>query len=146
MVEAETDITKKSGPKKKKGKKVKKVEIAVVKKAKPGRDIGVGVPVPKESCTDNNCPFHGGLSVRGIIMDGTVVSDRMTNTAVVEREYLHYLPKYERYEKRTGRYSAHNPPCINAKTGDKVKIGECRPLSKTVSFVIISKETKSVIE
>jgi small subunit ribosomal protein S17 len=32
---------------------------------------------------------------------------------------------------------AHNPPCINAKEGDVVKIAECRPLSKTKKFVVI---------
>ncbi len=34
---------------------------------------------------------------------------------------------------------AHNPPCIDAKVGDRVRIGECRPLAKTVSFVVIEK-------
>jgi small subunit ribosomal protein S17 len=58
---------------------------------------------------------------------------------VVEREYLHYVPKYMRYERRRSRIHAHNPPCINAKVGDRVKIAECRPISKTVSFVVIEK-------
>ena len=31
-------------------------------------------------------------------------------------------------------------PCIDAKEGDKVRVAECRPLSKTVAFVIIEKE------
>jgi small subunit ribosomal protein S17 len=57
----------------------------------------------------------------------------------VEREYLHYVPKYMRYERRRSRIHAHNPPCINAKVGDRVKIAECRPISKTVSFVVIEK-------
>ncbi|HDD56931.1 MAG TPA: 30S ribosomal protein S17, partial [Thermoplasmatales archaeon] len=25
------------------------------------RDIGLDVPTPKETCTDQNCPFHGTL-------------------------------------------------------------------------------------
>ncbi len=45
--------------------------------------------------------------------------------------------RYERYEKRRTRVAAHNPPCINAKEGDKVVIAECRPLSRTKKFVII---------
>ena len=52
---------------------------------------------------------------------------------------MHYVPKYERYEKRTSIYAAHCPPCIKTKIGDKVRIAECRPLSKTVSFVAIEK-------
>ncbi|MCK4969892.1 MAG: 30S ribosomal protein S17, partial [Thermoplasmata archaeon] len=35
------------------------------------------------------------------------------------------------------KYSAHNPPCLSAKEGDNVTIAECRPLSKTVNFVVV---------
>jgi len=52
---------------------------------------------------------------------------------------MHFVPKYERYEKRTSSYAAHCPPCMEAKVGDKVRIAECRPLSKTISFVTIEK-------
>ncbi len=34
---------------------------------------------------------------------------------------------------------AHNPPCINAKEGNIVMIGETRRLSKTKSFAVIEK-------
>jgi small subunit ribosomal protein S17 len=61
----------------------------------------------------------------------------MMGTVVVERNYLHFVRKYNRYEKRSSRIHAHNPPCIQAKTGDTVKIAECRPLSKTTSFVVV---------
>jgi small subunit ribosomal protein S17 len=103
------------------------------------RDIGVDVKVPVAKCDDVHCPFHGKLSVRGQILDGVVVSTKMDKTAVVERNYLRYIKKFERYEKRTSRISAHCPPCLGVKVGDKVRIMECRPLSKTVSFVIIEK-------
>ncbi|HEC94783.1 MAG TPA: 30S ribosomal protein S17 [Thermoplasmatales archaeon] len=106
---------------------------------KTGRDIGLDVPVPEKECSDKNCPFHGTLSVRGQLFTGTVVSDKMDNTVVVEREYTHFVPKYERYEKRTSRNLVHCPPCIKAKTGDRVRISECRPLSKAVSFVVVQK-------
>ena len=103
------------------------------------RNIGINVNPPKESCKDPNCPFHGSLPVRGQIIDGKVVSVRMDRTAVVEKNYLKYQDKYERFEKRTGRYSAHAPECLQLKVGDEVRIMECRPLSKTVSFVVIEK-------
>ena len=109
------------------------------KKTKKKYDIGVDVKIPENVCDDKKCPFHGSLSVRGQIIEGKVVSNKMKNTAIVEKERLRYIPKYERYEKRTSRYPAHNPPCINAGAGDRVKIMECRKLSKTVAFTVIEK-------
>lgn len=91
-------------------------------------------------CNDRDCPFHGSLRIRGSILEGVVVRSRADKMVVVEREYLHYIPKYMRYERRKSRIHAHNPPCINAKVGDRVKIAECRPISKTISFVVIEKK------
>ena len=103
------------------------------------RNIGMNVKAPTESCNDKLCPFHGTLPVRGQIITGVVSSIKMQDSIRVKREYMSYVPKYERYEKRTSTYSAHCPPCIKAKVGNKVRIAECRPLSKTVSFVTIEK-------
>ena len=102
-----------------------------------GRDIGLDVRAPKVSCTDPHCPFHGHLTVRGQILEGTVVSTAMQRTAVVERTLLHFVPKFERYEKRRRRYFAHSPPCLNVPVGHRVRIAESRPLSKYVSFCIV---------
>lgn len=90
-------------------------------------------------CDDINCSTHGNLSTRGILLDGIVVSDKMDKNVIVQRDSYVKVKKYERYKKSKSRISAHNPPCINAKTGDKVQIAECRRLSKTVSFVVTSK-------
>ncbi|RLI05073.1 30S ribosomal protein S17, partial [Candidatus Bathyarchaeota archaeon] len=68
-----------------------------------------------------------------------VVSAKMQRTVIVQKDYLHYIPKYMRFERRRSRIPAHNPPCISAKEGDIVKIAECRPISKTVSFVVVEK-------
>ncbi|MEM2925257.1 MAG: 30S ribosomal protein S17 [Methanocellales archaeon] len=106
------------------------------------RDIGLDVKPPDRECLDKNCPFHGVLPVRGQVLEGIVVSDKMNKTVVVQREYLKYISKYERYERRRSKIHAHNPPCINAKIGDLVKIAECRPLSKTKAFVVIEKVEK----
>ncbi len=103
------------------------------------RDIGVDVAQPKGECKDKNCPFHGDLKVRGQIIEGRVIRDKMRRTVVVEKEYRHYLRKFERYEKRRSKISAHNPECIAASVGDAVKIMCCRPISKTKSFVVIEK-------
>lgn len=110
-----------------------------MKQRKEPRNIGVPVTPPSESCNDTNCPFHGVLPVRGQVIVGTVVSAKMKDSILVKKEYMHFVPKYERFEKRTSKYSAHCPPCIKVKTGDQVKIAECRPLSKTISFVTIEK-------
>jgi len=55
----------------------------------------------------------------------------------VQREYMRFIPKYERYEKRTSSYLAHAPACMKMDLGDSVSIMECRPLSKRVSYVVI---------
>ena len=103
------------------------------------RNIGLDVPPPQGTCEDLRCPFHGALRVRGQSFEGVVVSDRMAGTLVVEREYLRLIPKYERYEKRTKRFMVHNPPCLGIGVGDSVTIVECRPLSKTVTFVAVAR-------
>lgn len=104
------------------------------------RDIGIDVRMPNRECEDTNCPFHGKLSVRGQIIEGVVVSDKAPKTVTVLKSYLKKIRKYERYEKRRSKIHAHNPPCIDAKVGDVVKIAECRPLSKTKRFVVVEKE------
>jgi len=103
----------------------------------PGRDIGIDVPMPAKACTDPKCPFHGRLSVRGQTLEGIVVSTRMQHTVVIEREYLRYIEKFERYEKRTRRLNVHAPPCLGLQVGHRVVAMECRPLGKTVHFVAI---------
>lgn len=104
------------------------------------RNIGIiypGLKAPEKTCNDKKCPWHGNLSVRGSLFVGKVVKAKLHTTAVVEREYLVWVRKYKRYERRRSKIHAHNPLCINAKEGDIVLIGETRPLSKSVSFVIL---------
>ena len=103
------------------------------------RNIGVNVEAPKKECDDPLCPFHGSLSVRGRILEGVVIDDQMKGAIVIKRDYHHYVPKYSRYERRHSHMVAHNPPCIDAKEGDRVIITETRPVSKTVSFVVVEK-------
>ncbi len=103
------------------------------------RNVGIVMEIPKQSCNDVKCPFHGKLSVRGRQFTGTVLSTKMRKTTIIEFDRLQYLKKYERYEKRRTKLKVHNPECINAKEGDLVKLMECRPLSKTKNFVIIQK-------
>lgn len=101
-----------------------------------GRDIGFASP-PASSCNDFHCPFHGNLSVRGKVLEGTIIKDQNGESVTVERGLLVLDKKYHRYFRKFSRIAAHNPPCINAKAGNKVKIGECRKISKTIAFVVI---------
>ncbi|MDR6222725.1 30S ribosomal protein S17 [Methanococcoides alaskense] len=107
------------------------------------KDIGLDIPEPTKECDDINCPFHGELSVRGQILVGTVVSDKMDHTVVIQQRREKLINKYQRYEKRQSKIHAHNPPCIDAKVGDIVTIAECRPLSKTKSYVVVKAEVKA---
>jgi len=101
------------------------------------RKAGLGVEPPKETCEDQNCPFHGTLKVRGKTFTGKVISDKMQRSVTVEWSGFRSIPKYERYKKTKTAVIAHNPPCIDAKEGDIVMIGECRPLSKTKNFTVL---------
>lgn len=108
------------------------------------RDIGIDVRAPKREpeAGDNQNPFNGSLPVRGSVIVGRVVSDRMQGTVVVQKVHTHLVAKYQRYEKRTSRYPAHVPSNIDVAVGDEVTIAECRPISKTVKFVVV--ENRSV--
>jgi ribosomal protein uS17 len=81
---------------------------------------------------DKKCPFTGLVSIRGRILTGTVVSTKMHRTLIIRREYLHFIPKYARYEKRHKNLAAHVSPAFRVEDGDQVTVGQCRPLSKTV--------------
>ena len=101
--------------------------------------VTIALKKPKRSCDDRNCPFHGSLSIRGRVLDGIVASAKMEKTVVVRRDYQLYVPKFKRYERRHSHISSHSPPCLDLKEGDRVRIAECRPISKTVSFVVVEK-------
>lgn len=105
---------------------------------KQKQDIGAGVKPPEKECKDVYCAWHGKLPVRGKNFRGNVRSAKSKNTVIVEWGYNRFIRKYERYERRKSRVTAHIPDCMDAQEGDKVVIGECRPISKTKSFVVLS--------
>ncbi len=96
-----------------------------------------GISPPEKVCDDPNCPWHGTLRVRGVIFEGIIEKFRAHRTAIVRYDYIYYAKKYKRYEKRSRKVHAHVPPCINVKDGDVVVVGETRPISKTVKFVVL---------
>ena len=104
---------------------------------------GLQITLPKKKCEDDRCPFHGKLKVRGRLLSGNAVSTAGRGFVVVEMGYLHMVRKFNRGERRRSRVSAHLPPCIEVHDGDTVTIGECRPLSKTISFVVVEARGRS---
>ncbi len=61
---------------------------------------------------------------------GLVVSDKMDKTVVVAIENRSPHPKYKKIVVRTKRYKAHDEE-NKCKEGDRVRIRETRPLSRT---------------
>jgi small subunit ribosomal protein S17 len=105
------------------------------------RDIGLDIEPPLLICEDRKCPFHGTLSVRGQVFLGIVDRANMNKVVVVKRDYSKKVPKYERLERRRSTIHVYSPSCMDVRVGDIVAIGECRPLNKTTSFVVV--ENKS---
>jgi len=71
------------------------------------------------------------------ILEGNVVSDKTdkTVTVLVERRFMH--PVYKKYVKRTDKYAAHDAE-NQYKIGDRVSIIECRPVSKTKKWTVVT--------
>jgi small subunit ribosomal protein S11e len=128
---------------------VSKKRVIGAKKGKSMRyvkNIGLGFKTPKLAIdgnyVDKKCPFTGNVSIRGRILKGLVISaGKMKNTIVVRRDYLHYISKYRRFEKRHTNMSVHASPAFGIlKEGDVVTVGQCRPLAKTVKFNVVDCE------
>lgn len=105
------------------------------------KNVGLGFKTPREAregeYIDKKCPFTGNVSIRGRILTGKVVSTKMQRTVILRRDYLHYIKKYNRFEKRHRNLAAHVSPAFRLNEGDLVTVGECRPLSKTVRFNVL---------
>src|SRR5262245_12725885 len=71
------------------------------------------------------------------VLEGVVVSDKAdkTITVRVERRYRH--PVYKKYLRSSDKYAAHDEH-NQYKTGDRVQIIECRPISKSKRWTVIT--------
>ena len=70
---------------------------------------------------------------------GTVVSISGDKSIRVQFNYTVKHPMYGKYMKRRTKFGVHDES-NEAGIGDTVDVVECRPISKTKSFVVISKE------
>ena len=132
---------KKKVVKKKKGVVSKKVSKKM-KAIRYFKNVGLGFKVPADAIqseyVDKKCPFTGNVSIRGRILKGLVLSTKMKNAVIVRRDYLHYVKKYQRYQKHHKNIAAHCSPAFKKITeGDIATLGQCRPLSKTIRFNVL---------
>ena len=63
-----------------------------------------------------------------------ITKAKMKNTVIIRKDYLHYIKKYNRFEKRHKNTPVHVSPAFRLKQGVEILAGQCRPLSKTVRF------------
>jgi small subunit ribosomal protein S17 len=68
---------------------------------------------------------------------GRVVSDKMDKTVSVAIERLIKHPVYGKYIRRTTKILAHDAT-NECKSGDRVAISECRPISKNKSWSVVN--------
>jgi small subunit ribosomal protein S17 len=73
------------------------------------------------------------------VMLGKVVSDKAdkTVTVLVDRRFKH--PLYKKYIVRSKKFLAHDED-NSSKVGDRVRIRECRPLSKRKCWEVVGEE------
>lgn len=71
-------------------------------------------------------------------LQGLIVSDKMNKTRVVAVNRFKKHVRYHKYCKITQKFKVHDEN-NEYKIGDKVLIGEIRPLSKEKRWVIIGK-------
>lgn len=69
---------------------------------------------------------------------GIIISNKMPKTVVVKVERIKEHPKYKKRYKVHKTYKAHDEKG-EYKVGDKVIIGECRPISKEKRWRVIGK-------
>ena len=107
------------------------------------RNIGLPVKESKNKIVENekNNPFNGSLSIRGKLFEGTVIDAKAKGTVVIQKELPIYFKKFKRYGRSKNKIHAHIPSNLNVQKGDRVTAAECRPISKSVSYVIV--EVKS---
>ncbi len=101
------------------------------------KNIGIEVKAPKKECDDAHCPFHGKLADRGKLFDGKISSTKEKQTINLQKEAPIYFSKFRRYARGKSTIHAHLPACIEVQEGDHVIAAECRPISKSVSYVVV---------
>ena len=107
------------------------------------RNIGLPIKEPKKKLVENekNNPFNGSLSIRGKLFEGIVIDAKAKGTVVIQKESPIYFKKFKRFGRSKNKIHAHIPSNLDVKEGDYVIAAECRPISKSVSFVVVEVRT-----
>ena len=107
------------------------------------KNIGLPIKEPKKKAPVNekNNPFNGSITIRGKLFEGTVIDAKANGTIVIQKERPIYFTKFKRFGRSKNKIHAHVPSNLNVQMGDYVVAAECRPISKSVSFVVV--EVKS---
>ena len=71
------------------------------------------------------------------VLEGTVVSDKMDKTVIVQVGRVFHHPVYRKVMRRSCRFAAHNAE-NQARAGDLVQIAETRPLSAAKRWRVVS--------
>ena len=78
------------------------------------------------------------------VLTGRVTSDKQekTITVLVERRIIH--PLYKKFIRRSKNYAVHDDENV-CKVGDKVRIEECRPISKNKTWLLVERNGEAVM-
>ena len=74
--------------------------------------------------------------IKGKVLKGEVISDKMKDTVVVSVTRYTKDKKYQKFVKSNKKHKAHDEG-NTCKIGDKVTIREVKPISKDKHFVVI---------
>lgn len=109
--------------------KMKKIDEKVKKTEKTNIDEALLMELKKDK-----------IRTRGRVFEGIVIR-KFHKRVVIEFERMVYIRKYERYAKSRTKIHARLPVAMQDQIniGDRIKVQECRPLSKLVHFVVIQK-------
>lgn len=82
------------------------------------------------------------VPTRGRIFEGVVIK-KFATRVVIGLERTSYVHKYERFFKKRSKIHARLPLGMDVQLGDLIRVQECRPLSKIIHAVVISKVRSS---
>ncbi len=103
------------------------------------RNDNTGEQDKKKDAAEAAAPVRHALT-----RTGTVVSDKMNKTVVVRVDSVTRHPVYKKVVRRSRKIKAHDEK-NEAKTGDTVRIVQCRPLSKDKRWRLIEVTEKAKV-
>ena len=106
---------------------------SAAKAPKAAKTAAAKPAAPAAKATASTLPVLTDRSPRRI---GIVESDRRDKTRTVVIGYSARHPKYGKYIRRRTVLHVHDET-NDSRTGDRVEIAECRPISKTKSWMLV---------